>query len=246
MTSRSTASPFGFDVGHQLGRRVLLRQVDGDGARVAELLRQRFEPVLAPRGQHKAMAALRQLARELDPEAGRRAGDRARPASCTSRASAMSRRRLDDLAGLARRLAVGKASTCSMPLSTSPHTVYWPSRKRRILECTMKNWLLALFGFCERAIEAIAALVRLARELGLEVRQVGAVVAGPGRVAALRHEAGDHAVEDDAVVKAAVGELGDARDVARREVGAELDDDVAAGGKGKVQAVGVGHGSNSM
>ena len=88
--------------------------------------------------------------------------------------------------------------------------------------------------------------MRLAREFGLEVGKVRAVIAGPGRIAALRHEARDHAVENDAVVKAAVGKLGDARDVARREVGAKLDDDVAAGGKVKVQAVGVGHEVNSM
>ena len=87
--------------------------------------------------------------------------------------------------------------------------------------------------------------MRLVGEFGLEVGQVGAADAGAGRIAALRHEAGDHAVEDDAVVEAAVGELGDALDVAGREVGPQLDDDVAAGRKGKGQAVGVGHGACS-
>jgi len=67
------------------------------------------------------------------------------------------------------------------------------------------------------------------------------VVAGAGGIAALRHEARDHAVEHDAVVETAVGELGDALDMAGCEVRPKLDDDVAAGRKGKRQAVGVGH-----
>jgi len=67
------------------------------------------------------------------------------------------------------------------------------------------------------------------------------VIAGAGRVAALRHEARDHPVEHHAVVKTAVGEVGDARNVARREIRPELDDDVAAGGEGEGQAVAVGH-----
>ena len=70
----------------------------------------------------------------------------------------------------------------------------------------MKNWLLALLGSRRARHRAGAADVRLAREFGLEVGQVGAARAGPGRVAALGHEAGDHAVEGDAVVKAALGQ----------------------------------------
>ena len=41
-----------------------------------------------------------------------------------------------------------------MPSITSPHTVYWPSRKPQSSK-QMKNWLLALFGLDERAIEAV-------------------------------------------------------------------------------------------
>jgi len=48
-------------------------------------------------------------------------------------------------------------------------------------------------------------------------------------------------MKHDAVVKAAVSELGDALDMAWRKIGPELDDDVAAGREGKGQAVGVGH-----
>ena len=106
----------------------------------------------------------------------------------------------------------------------------------------MKNWLLALSGFCERAIEAMPRTCGSLVNSALRSGRSDPPVAGAGRVAALGHEAGDHAVEDHAVVKAAVGELGDALDVAGREVGPQLDDDVAAGRKGKGQAVGVGHG----
>jgi hypothetical protein len=70
--------------------------------------------------------------------------------------------------------------------------------------------------------------VRRGAELGLEVGLVGPAHAGPGGIAALRHEAGDDPVEDDSVVKALLGQLPDPGDVARGEVGPEPDDDVAA------------------
>ena len=82
--------------------------------------------------------------------------------------------------------------------------------------------------------------MRLPAELGLEVRQVGSARTGPARIAALRHEAWNHAVEHDAIVKAAVGEFGDALNVTRGKVRAKLDDDVATTRKAKGQAV-VGH-----
>ena len=41
-----------------------------------------------------------------------------------------------------------------------------------------------------------------------------------------------------AVVKAGIGEFGNALDVTRSNVRTELDDDVAAGGKGQGQAIG--------
>ena len=85
--------------------------------------------------------------------------------------------------------------------------------------------------------------MRLATELGLEVGLVGAAHAAAGRIAALRHEAGDDAVEDDPVVKAFVGQLPDPRDMLRREIGAQPDDDVAAGVEVEDEMVGfVGHG----
>src|SRR3546814_1856970 len=67
--------------------------------------------------------------------------------------------------------------------------------------------------------------MRLTAEFGGKIGLVRAAGAGAGRIAALRHEAGDDAVEDDAVVKAFVGELADPRDVLRGEIGAQLDHD---------------------
>ena len=77
-------------------------------------------------------------------------------------------------------------------------------------------------------------------ELGLQVGLLRAAAAGAGRVAALRHEAGDDTVEDDAVVEARIRQIGDARDMAGSEIGAQLDGDVAAV-EGQGQGLRVGH-----
>jgi hypothetical protein len=82
-----------------------------------------------------------------------------------------------------------------------------------------------------------AAAVRRSVELGLEVRKPGPAHPGAGRIAGLRHESGDHPVEQHAVVKALLGEVCDPLHMFRSKVRAELDDDVAAGGKGKGQPV---------
>ena len=42
------------DIRHQLGRGILLRQVDRHRPRIAELLRELLEPLLAPGGKHQA------------------------------------------------------------------------------------------------------------------------------------------------------------------------------------------------
>ena len=60
--------------------------------------------------------------------------------------------RLTILPGLAGGSPLGSASTCSMPSSTWPQTVYCLSRKVASSK-TMKNWLLALCGLLARAIE---------------------------------------------------------------------------------------------
>ena len=74
---------------------------------------------------------------------------------------------------------------------------------------------------------ADAADMRLAVEFLRQVGKLAAAHAGARRIAALRHEAGDHAVKHDAVVKAFLGERRDALDVQRGEIGTQADDDVA-------------------
>ena len=81
-----------------------------------------------------------------------------------------------------------------------------------------------------------------AAEFGLEVGLVGmAAHAGAGRIAALRHEAGNDAMEHHAIVKALLRIFDDAGDMAGRKVWTQLDDDIAAAVEGKGQGV-VGHG----
>ena len=83
----------------------------------------------------------------------------------------------------------------------------------------------------------------LAAEFGRKVGLVRSAHASASRVAALGHEAVDHAVEDDVVVKAFLGEFADARDMAGREIGTRPDDDVAAAVEIEDQGVQfVGHG----
>jgi len=63
-----------------------------------------------------------------------------------------------------------------------------------------------------------------------------------GRIAALRHEARDDAVEHDTVVKAVIGQLDNAGDMLRREVGPQLDRHVARGERQGQGFRGIGHG----
>jgi LysR family glycine cleavage system transcriptional activator len=84
-------------------------------------------------------------------------------------------------------------------------------------------------GFALRAIEqtprTCGSRLNSAFRFGLAL---GAAHAGAGRIAALRHEAGDDAVEDDAVIEAFAGEALDLIDMVGCEVGPQRDDDVAA------------------
>src|SRR3546814_473776 len=61
------------------------------------------------------------------------------------------------------------------------------------------------------------AQMRPVVEFGLEVGKLRPALTGRGRVARLRHEAVDHAVELDPVVKAGARELLDALDMVRSE-----------------------------
>ncbi len=102
----------------------------------------------------------------------------------------------------------------------------------------MKNCELAEFGSWRARHADRAACERNLGEFGRKVRQIG--TAGAGHlglevlchvavldVAGLGHEAVDHAVEGDIVVGALLRQFLDARDVLRRNIGHELDDDRA-------------------
>ena len=128
------------------------------------------------------------------------------------------------------------ASTTSCPATTSPTTVYWPSRCGAGANM-MKNWLLAEFGSIERAMPTVP-LSKCSPEnsAGRSGRSEPPVPARPcaegvalavGDVAGLRHEAVDHPVEHHAVVGAGARQLLDAGDVLRREVGPQRDLDRA-------------------
>ena len=106
-----------------------------------------------------------------------------------------------------------------------PQIVYLPSSDGAGANM-MKNWLSALFGSEARAIETTPRTCFSFGELGLELvaRAAGAVAL---RVAGLRHEAVDHAMEDDAVIKALAHQRLDLRHRGRRQIGPHFDDDAA-------------------
>ena len=92
----------------------------------------------------------------------------------------------------------------------------------------MKNWLFALSGLVRARRAERAAQERHGGELRLEVGQVGSALARALGIAALGHEAGNHAMESQPVVKAAADQGLDALDMMRREVGPQHDLDRAA------------------
>ena len=87
----------------------------------------------------------------------------------------------------------------------------------------MKNWLLALSANSARAARDRSAEEGHLGELGLEIGQLGLALAGPLRVAALGHEARDHPVERQPVVKASADQRLDSLDLVGRQVGPHLD-----------------------
>ncbi len=60
--------------------------------------------------------------------------------------------------------------------------------------------------------------MRLGVEFGLEIGLLAAAHAGAGRVAALRHKARNHTVEDDALVKARARQFDDPLDMAGGQI----------------------------
>ena len=91
----------------------------------------------------------------------------------------------------------------------------------------MKNWLSALFGSEARAIATVPRTNGFSFENSAFsgcARTAGAVAA---RVAGLRHEAVDHPMEDDPVIKALAHQRLDLRAGGRRQIGPHVDDDAA-------------------
>src|SRR5690606_18433992 len=121
-------------------------------------------------------------------------------------------RGLDDLARRTRRLALGEGVDVLHALDHLAPDRVLAVEEAGIVEADEE---LAVGAVRVRGAGhgADAAHVRLGREFLLQVRLRGARGAGAGRVAALGHEARDDAVEDDAVVEAFRGQLGDLPDV---------------------------------
>src|SRR3984893_10096941 len=82
--------------------------------------------------------------------------------------------------------------------------------------------------------------MRLVVEFGLELF-AGPAGSGAVRTAGLRHEAFDHAVEHDAVVKSLAHQFLDPRDVAGREIGPHFDGDRSLRGFEDQSIFGVSH-----
>ena len=91
----------------------------------------------------------------------------------------------------------------------------------------MKNCELAEFGSLARAMPSVPRLNGVGRKLGLQIGKIGTARPGAGRIAGLGHEAGNDAMEDDAVVELALHQRLDLRDVLGRQIGPEADDDLA-------------------
>ncbi len=91
----------------------------------------------------------------------------------------------------------------------------------------MKNWEFAEFRRLRTRHADGAALEVLAGKFCRNIRQIGAAGARSGRVASLRHEARHHAVEDDSVVKAALCQSFDLRDMLGGQIRPKADRDRA-------------------
>jgi hypothetical protein len=136
-------------------------------------------------------------------------------------------RRLDDLAGAGRRLALGqRVDVLHSALDLAPHGIL-PVEDARVVEADEELAVGAMRRLGARHRTGPADMRRLV-ELGHQIGLVAATHAGARRIAALRHEAGDHAVEHHPIIEPFLRQLGDPRDMAGREIGPQLDDHVAA------------------
>ena len=129
-------------------------------------------------------------------------------------------------------------STTSMPETTSPKTVYLPVEERRVGEADEELRIGRIRVARARHAER-AALERRRGEFGLQIGQIRTARAGAGGIAGLGHEAGNDAMEDDAVVELALHQRLDLRDVLGRQIGPEADDDLAVLGGEDQRVLGV-------
>ena len=131
-------------------------------------------------------------------------------------------------------------------LDLAPHGVL-AIEETRVVEANEELRIRAV-GHLSAGHRASPAHVRFGVEFRLQVGLVAAAHAGTGRVTALGHEAGDHTVEHDAIVETFAGQLRNSLNMARREIEAQLDDDIAALSVAAVESEGqrfVGHGGVS-
>jgi len=160
----------------------------------------------------------------MGPALSTKRAARGRPSRFRSRRS-LPNSRLDDLARVRGRFALGqRVDVFHAALDLAPDGVL-AVEEFGVVEAD-EELRVGAVGDLRAGHRAGAAGVRFAVEFGLEVGLVAAAHAGAGRIAALRHEAGDHAVEDHPVVEAFARERGDAFDMAGREIGTQLDDHV--------------------
>ena len=117
-------------------------------------------------------------------------------------------------AAAARRARSRRRSPCPRPPGRRPY-IAGPSEARHEHD---EELAVGAVQSCARPCRR-AAHVGQAVELGLEVGQRRAALAGVLGIAALRHEALDHPEEGEAVVEALAGQRLDPLDMVRRDVG---------------------------
>ena len=155
------------------------------------------------------------------------------PARLAAAAAGATRERLaeagaDDLGRVGRRLARRDRVDRGHARDHPPEAAIFASSSK-VGASMMKNWLLALFGSVGARHRHDAAHVRQAVEFGLEVGKLEPPRAGALGIAALGHEAGDDAVERQAVVEALRGSAaGSARHGSGATSGRSWIDDRAA------------------
>ena len=91
----------------------------------------------------------------------------------------------------------------------------------------MKNWLFALFGADDRAIEQTPRAC-FSRLNYLQIGELRSRHACASRVTALCHEAVEDAVEHNAIIKTFIGQRRNPLNMAGRKIGAELDGNFAS------------------